>query len=514
MKNLNESRRNFVKLGAMGAGALALGATAASAKEVDAKDVKFDEEYDVIVIGSGYAALAASITSAEKGNKVLMMEKMGRLGGNSVINGGLLAVVGSPKQKAEGVKDSIEIYMKDSMKAGKYINHPELLEVIGKRGKDALKLTQKCGAKYFEKLSHLGGHSVPRTYLSSNASGSGIVQPMIKYLKKLPNATVKRRTNFDDFVMDGDRVVGVKAREGYKFNKKLFDDASENKTGKPKVYKAKKAVVLASGGFSRDKFYRKQQDPRIADNTDSTNQPGATGEVMQKAFGIGATPVHVSWIQFGPWACPDEKGFGAASNFNINATFRYGISVDPKTSKRYMNELADRRTRATAMFKLLKADPKGYPINICDQAGVDKIIPEIAKKAVDVGVVKKFDTLDALAKEYGLNAATLKATVKEYNGYVKAGKDTAEGKPVNEIDGVTIAKAPFYGTRGVPKLHHTMGGLLINTKAQVISSDTKKPIPGLYAAGEITGGTHGASRLGSCSIPDCLTFGMVAGENI
>lgn len=506
------SRRNFMKMSAVGAGMLAA-STAANAMSIDSKEVKYDEEYDVVIIGSGYAALSAAITAAEKGDKVVVVEKMGRIGGNSVINGGLLAVVNNPKQKKEGIKDSIDIYMEDSMKAGRYLNHPDLLRVIGERGNDALKLVEKAGAKFYEKLSHLGGHSVPRTYLSANGSGSGIVLPMIKYFQKNPNGKIKKRTKFDEFVLDGDRVVGVKVREKYKFNKKLTDDDSENTSGKVKYYKAKKGVILASGGFSRDKFLREQQDPRIPADTDSTNQPGATAGAMMKAFELGAVPVHLTWIQFGPWACPDEKGFGAASNFNINATFRYGISVNPKLGTRFMNELADRRTRAQAMFKVTK-ETNAYPVNICDQAAVDKIIPEIAEKALKSGVVKKFDTIDALAAEYKIPAAELKKTIKSYNSFVKAGKDTDQGKPVEKTEGVQILKAPFYGTRGVPKLHHTMGGLKIDTKARVISSATKKPIPGLFAAGEITGGTHGASRLGSCSIPDCLVFGMVAGENI
>lgn len=510
----NLSRRNFVRMGAVGAGMLAVGSTVAGAKSLDSKDVKYDEEFDVVVIGSGYAALSAAITSAEKGNKVVVVEKMGRIGGNSVINGGLLAVVNNPKQKKEGIKDSIDIYMEDSMKAGRYINHPDLLRVIGERGNDALKLVERCGAKFYEKLSHLGGHSVPRTYLSSNGSGSGIVLPMIGHFQKLPNGEIKKRTKFDEFVLDASgKVVGVQVREKYKFDQKAKDDDSENKSGKVKYYKAKKGVILATGGFSRDNFLREQQDPRIPSDTDSTNQPGATAGAMMKAFELGAIPIHLAWIQFGPWACPDEKGFGAASNFNINATFRYGISVNPKTGVRYMNELADRRTRAEAMFKLIK-ETNSYPINICDQSAVDKIIPEITEKALKSEVVKKFDTIDALAAEYGIPASELKKSIKTYNGFVAANKDTEFGKPVEKTEGVQILKAPFYATKGVPKLHHTMGGLKINTKAQVISSATKEPIPGLFAAGEITGGTHGASRLGSCSIPDCLVFGMVAGENI
>ncbi len=507
----NKSRRDFVKLGVAGAGALALGTSAVAG--VDEKKVKYDAEYDVIVVGSGFAALAAGIKAAKKGYSVLMIEKMGRLGGNSTINGGLFTVVNSKKQKAEGIKDSKELFMKDTLKAGLNINHTDLLETIVDRSKDALALTEECGAKYRKKLEHLGGHSIPRSYQTSNGSGSGIVLPMIKTFEKLPKTKIIKRCKFDDFVMDGDRVAGVIAREKYRFNPKLYSDDLENKSGKKRVYKAKKGVVLASGGFCRDKFYRKQQDPRLHAGVDSTNQPGATAEVLLRAFDIGAVPVQVSWIQFGPWACPDEKGFGVTAFFNVVANFRYGISVDPRTGKRYMNELADRKTRADAMFKVMDTKKDIYPINLSDSVAVAKLLPKHRDKPLEAGVIKKFNTIDELAKFYKIPVAELKKTIKAYNDGVKKGKDEF-GKPVKTLGGATISKPPFYGTRGTPKLHHTMGGLKINTKAQVISTKTQKPIPGLYAAGEITGGTHGASRLGSVAITDCLTFGMIAGENI
>ncbi len=506
----NESRRNFVKLGAVAAGAVALSAVNASADE---KSPKYDGEYDVIVIGSGFAGLAAGIKAQQKGYKVLMIEKMGRLGGNSTINGGVFTVVNSEKQKKEGIKDSKDLFLKDTLKAGLNINHTELLETIVKRSKDALALTEQCGAKYREKLEHLGGHSVPRSYQTDNGSGSGIVRPMLKYFEKLPNTKILKRTKFDDFVMEGDRVVGVKVREKYRFDSKLYSDDLENKSGVKKVYKAKKGVVLASGGFCRDKFYRQQQDPRLHKDVDSTNQPGATAGVLLKAFDIGAVPVQVSWIQFGPWACPDEKGFGVTALFNVAANFRYGISVDPRTGKRYMNELADRKTRSDAMFKVMDTQKDIYPINLSDSTAVDKLLPHHREKPLKAGVVKKFNTIDELAKAYKIPVDQLKKTIKAYNDGVKANKDEF-GKPVHTLGGATISKPPFYATRGVPKLHHTMGGLKINSKAQVISAKTQKPIPGLYAAGEITGGTHGASRLGSVAITDCLTFGMIAGENV
>ena len=512
MEKSKLSRRDALK-GVASLGLLAGASTLMANESPKAKDVKFDESYDVVVIGSGFAGLAASIRAAQRGNSVLMIEKMGRLGGNSVINGGVFTVVNSKKQKQEGIKDSKELFMKDCLKAGLNLNHKELLGTIADRSHEALKITLDCGAEYRPKLEHLGGHSVPRSYSTANGSGAGITIPMTKTLEGMKNVKIVRRTKFDDFVLDGDRVIGVVVREKYKFNPDLYSDDWENKSGKKKIIKANKGVILASGGFCRDKFYRQQQDPRLDPGYDSTNHPGATAGVLLKAFDIGATPVQVSWIQFGPWACPDEKGFGTSAMFNVNGTFRYGISVDPRNGKRYMNELADRKTRADAMFNMISTKDDIYPINICDDTPVQNMLPVHRDKPIAAGVVKKFNTIDELAAYYKIPAKALKETIAKYNAGVKAGKDEM-GKPVNMLGGATISKAPYYAVRGVPKLHHTMGGLKINTKAQVISARNGKPIPGLYAAGEITGGTHGASRLGSVAITDCLTFGMIAGENV
>ncbi|PSM52267.1 flavocytochrome c [Campylobacter blaseri] len=511
----NISRRDMLKMSVVGAGALALSSVNANAAENE-KAVKFDEEWDVVIIGSGFAGLSAGITAAKRGNKVLILEKMGRIGGNSVINGGIFAVPNNDLQKKEGIEDSNERFIADCMKAGLNINHVDLLTQIANRANDVYKLTLECGAQYRDRLEIAGGHSVPRTFSTANGSGSGIVHPMVDYFKKMDGVELRTRTKFDEFILsDSGRVVGLKVREGYKFDSKLLSDDDENTTGEVKYIKAKKGIVLAAGGFCRDVFFRQQQDPRLGPDTDSTNHPGATAGVLLKAFQIGATPVQVSWIQFGPWACPDEKGFGVGSMYNVNASFRYGISVNPKTGKRYMNELADRKTRADAMFRVIGTD-KNYPINICDSEAVKNLLPNHLEKPLEAGILKKFDTLDDLAKNYNIPVKEFKETVAKYNEYVKNEKDVEFGKPLDKtvVNDITISKPPFYAERGVPKLHHTMGGLLIDTKARVISTMTKKPIEGLFAAGEITGGVHGASRLGSVAIADCLTFGMIAGENI
>ena len=510
------SRRDLLKLSMAGAGAIALGAVNAQASAVDAKDVKFDEEWDVIIIGSGFAGLAAGLKAAQKGSKVLILEKMGRIGGNSVINGGGMAVANNPVQAKTNIKDSKELFIADCLKAGLGINHTELLETLVDRGMDAYNFLVENGVQFKEHCAHFGGHSVARSMLTTNDSGSGYIQPMLEKFEgfKDKGCELRRRAKFDDFVMDGERVAGVVIREEYKFDTNLYSDDLENTSGTKKTLKAKKGVVLAAGGFCRDKFYRKLQDPRIPDDVDSTNHAGATAGVLLKAFEIGAYPVQVDWIQFGPWASPDEKGFGAAPILTQQGTFKYGIAVDVRTGKRFMNELADRKTRADAEFKILREDPKAYPITFADAKMAFKDLSEevISKGMASGKVVGECASLDEIASKYGVPADALKESVKKYNEGVRAKKDEL-GKQESALSEINEA-GPFYVIRLSPKPHHTMGGLKINEKAEVISSKTNKPIPGLYAAGEITGGTHGASRLGTVAITDCIVFGMIAGENL
>ncbi len=516
MKENNISRRDALKIGAIGTLA-AFGATTANAEVKKAKDVKFDAEYDVIVIGSGFAGLAAAAKAAQRGLKVLVVEKMGRLGGNSVINGGAFAVPNNEDQKKFGIKDSKKIFVKDCLKAGLGINHVDLLETIADRANDTFKFAIECGAKFQtgKEPSWFGGHSVPRTYVTNNSSGSGIIHPMAKFVENLQGCEIVRRVKFDEFVLDDDgKVVGILARKGYRFDKKALSDDRENKGGKKVAYKAKRGVVLASGGFSADKIYRKLQDPRLSYDQDATNHSGATAGALLEAFKIGAFPIHVGWIQQGPWASPDERGFGIAPLLTQQGLFKFGIAVDVRNGKRFMNELADRKTRADAEYVILHEDAKAYPVAIGTKNTFAVQIVSFVEKGLKTGVMKKFNTLDELAKNYGIPADELKKTVKKYNKGVRDGVDEF-GKPVKAFKDQCIEdKGPYYAIRLVPKPHHTMGGVKIDTKARVISADTLKPIPGLYAAGEVTGGTHGASRLGSCAITDCLTFGMIAGENI
>ncbi|MCD8213703.1 MAG: FAD-binding protein, partial [Campylobacter sp.] len=278
-----------------------------------------------------------------------------------------------------------------------------------------------------------------------------------------------------------------------------------------KFIKAKNGIVLASGGFSNDKFFRQLQNPAIEPTIDSTNHLGATAGAMIEAFKIGALPVLTGWILYSHSKSPDEKGNGVSTAF-AGASLTYGMSVNPKTGKRYVNELTVRRLINEAMFNVIGKDAN-YPIHVADSQAVGMMKAGALEKSLQAGIVKKFDTLEELAKAYNINADEFLKEVKRYNGFVASGKDEDFDKPMKATEKISIAKAPFYAMRGTPKLHSTMGGVKINAKSQVLGYDGK-PIAGLYAAGEVTGGVYGTSRLGNIGTLSCLAFGMIAGENI
>lgn len=458
----------------------------------------WDEEYDIIVVGSGFAGLGAAIEAKLKGANVIVIEKMRTPGGNSAISGGLFAAAGSPLQEKAGVQDSPELMLKDMLEAGTGLNHRELAKIVADQSASALQWTiDYLGVTYKDNLNHLGGHSVPRTYITANGTGSGIIQPMLNSCRKL-GIPIRLKTQFVQFVSnDSGRVEGVQIQPDYHFPHKG--------SGNVLKLRAKKAVILATGGFGNDIRFRTIQDPRLTENIDSTNHMGATAEGLTAALSVGASPIQLCWIQLGPWASYDEKGWGVGSMFTLLAGFPYGIMVDANTGKRFVNEMSDRRLRTDAMLLQNRT-----PVAIVGSEGVK--YATTLEKCLKRGVVRKFESLEELAHANMIPLAPLLETIENYNVYLMHGRDTEFGKPFTS-DLKAIEKPPFYSIRLLPKVHYCMGGVQINTHAQVLSISAGSPIPGLYAAGEVTGGIHGASRLGSNSIVDCLVFGRIAGAS-
>ena len=433
----------------------------------------------------------------------MLLEKMPAYGGNSAINGGAFAVAGSPLQEKEGIKDSPELMLQDMIKSGRGLSHVDLLKNIVYGTRPAFDFTVKYGVKYKPFVQHFGGHSVPRIMQTIESTGGGITRPLVEAAKKLGVDMHLGCAVTDHILNDEGRVIGVKVLERHDYRK-------EN-SGVPQVYGARKGDVAATGGFSQNVAFRMQQDPTLGPNLESTNHPGATGEVLQNMLAIGALPIQLDQIQLGPWSSPDERGFGLVSQFNTIAGFPKGIMVDKRTGRRFVNELADRKARSDAILKQLDENGKPvYPICFTDSVGVKQA--QTLKNGLKYGVIKKFDTLGELADAYGIPKEALIKQVEEFNAYVREGKDKQFDRPLALA--IEIKQAPFYAARVWPKVYYCMGGVGITKNAEVLNVRTQKPIPGLYAAGEVTGGTHGASRLGGCAIADGLVTGRVAGDAV
>lgn len=133
---------------------------------------EWDEQIDVLVVGSGFAGLAAAITAAEAGASVLVIEKMNSIGGNSKMSGGAVAAVGNPKQAAAGIDDSVELFTRDVLAAGGGTNDEQLVRAMGEQSWSAVRWTiDQFGVTYHDLLKQRGGHSVPRTYVATGGIG-------------------------------------------------------------------------------------------------------------------------------------------------------------------------------------------------------------------------------------------------------------------------------------------------------------------------------------------------------
>jgi flavocytochrome c len=458
----------------------------------------WDEKTDIIVIGSGLAGLAAAIEAAQAGASVIVLEKMKVIGGNTRISDGALAAPGNYLQKRRGIADSPELFYDDMLRAGLNLNHPQLVRIFAERAAETIEWTRKeLGVKYLDRLDRFGGHSVARSLTTKSHLGADIVKAQTARLNEL-GVEIRTRCLLTDFIADRSRktIYGINIRAGYHF--------PDENSGAGKKMGANRGVILATGGFGNDLPFCKLQRPGLDESIQSTNHRGATAEGMVAALKMGALPVHLSWIQMGPWGCPDEKAYGKGARFASYSVFPAGILIDPASGCRFVNEWGDRRERSEAMLSA------GHPcIGIVDSNGAQKDA-ESLKDCLKRGRVKGFENLSDLAQAYGIPLAALNQTLNAYNTAIAAGRTDAFGKPLGP-DTPLLKMPPFYAMRLWPKLHYTPGGIGINSKAQVINLQGQ-PIPRLFAAGEVCGGIHGASRLSSCALTECLIFGRIAGQ--
>ena len=311
-------------------------------------------------------------------------------GGNSIISDGGFAACCTEEQKRAGFSDSRDLFFRDIMKAGLGINNPELVRILVNNSKEAYEWSRDyLGVKYLDRLDIFGGHSVHRCFTADRITGHTIIKKQIEKAGEL-GIEIRFKSCFRNFIKNSSgRIEGISVEEGY--------DYKEKKKGEIKKYRAVKAVIIAAGGFGSDVKFRSSQDPRLTEDISATTQPFSTAQPLKEALKAGAAPVQLSHIQTGPWASPDEKGYGDGPSFSEYIVFQYGLIVDPETGRRFVNELADRKTLSDAILD------RGHPcIGIADSGAVAVSGWDIGK-CLKKGVVKEFTSLSDLASEYSIN---------------------------------------------------------------------------------------------------------------
>ncbi len=441
------------------------------------------ETADVVVIGAGSAGMNAAISAKRAGANVVILEAHSYAGGNSMLAAGGYNAVGTPQQakKIGGAdKDSVQAYVEDTMKGGRGKNDPALVKILAEESAGGVKWLEDMGADLSE-VKRSGGARVDRTH---RPAGGMSVGPHI--------VDVLRHQSAKD---------GVAPRLNSRAVKILLDDnkkvAGVIVHGKHSGYYkiAAKAIVLATGGYGMNQDMIAVYRPTFVGMT-SSNNVTSNGDGVKMALEAGASMTDIDWVQAHPTVGKDSRILISETVRGVGA-----IMVNVKGA-RFVNELT---TRDRASDAILKQPTKSawlvFDKQLYDSAkmvrGFDKL-----------GMLKQADSIEGLAKAAGMDPAVLAKTVSDYNRYRAAKKDEAFGRPDMPL---SIEKGPFYAVHIAPGIHHTMGGVAINTESQVLDIQSR-PIPGLYAAGEVTGGVHGFNRLGGNAVADTVVFGRRSGE--
>lgn len=515
-------------------------------KKTDAKSsdkaLPLETQADVIIVGGGGAGMVAAATAVERGAKVIVLEKMAMLGGNTARSEGNMSAMDPNPEKlldmTQAVRDIVTKYtsMKPCCKAvadlqetvkkqlaahdaagKKYIfDSPELFALQTIEGGDChsdpklvLTMTQNATAamNWLESQSDMTWFHVPRHWIDVGIGGlyprgqwprqadgktpistyDAYIAPLAKKVKAA-GSTIYTSMKVTEIERDpSGRVTGVKAVDV---------------KGAPHIFSGKN-VILAAGGYGANlQMVKKYNNISVIA---TSNQPGTTGEVLEAAVKAGAALEGMQWIQIHPHGNPK------------NGELESAIAGRPQDTP-YVNKLGlrfvDETGRRDEISHGILEQPGQVVYSIFDQETINqkKVRDDLMQIALSHGYAYKADTLEDLAKAAGIDEKGFAQTMKAYNA-AAAAQDTKGLSVPKILIGMPVTKAPFYAVPLTTTIHHTMGGLRINEKTQVLD-DKGNPIPGLYAAGEITGGIHGGNRLGRNALTDLLVFGHIAGLEV
>lgn len=455
---------------------------------------------DVVIVGGGGSGLAAAVSALQNGaNRVVIVEKLGFLGGSTNVSGGAYNAADPERQKPQGIEDSIQKHYDQTLKGGHNVGTPELIRYLTENTLDSLHWLEGMGMQMKKKIGTATGALWQRSHYPVKPAGTGYINTLKDQLDKAgTRVVILTETQAKSLIKNSKgEVVGVKA-----MHKK-----------QPVTINAK-AVVMATGGFGANIEFRQSVNNGVWKEVVldkkigcSNITPAAQGDGLVMGRKIGADVIGLSDIQLHPNGTP---GTGLFQDIATSGRNRIFVNTD---GNRFVNEGAARDTLCKAIFAnggqyWLVMNHLRYP----NKAAIDKYGISM-NDMLTLGRVKEAATLEEAAKIMNVNLVNLQASIDEYNKAVRheVQKDKY-GFSSNNTEDKPLTEGPWYVCPKVPSVHHTMGGLHINTKAEVLGKDGK-PIKGLYAAGEVTGGIHGANRLGGNAIADIMTFGRLAGRS-
>lgn len=436
---------------------------------------------DIVVIGAGGAGMSAAIQAVQNGaTNVVIVEKTGMAGGNTTRSTGGLNASETTFQDRDGIEDSNQLFIDDTMKGGKNINDPELVKYMAENSAEALYWVNDMGAD-LTVVGLFGGASVKRIHRPSDTSAVGpvLVKTLLSVVEK-NNIPVLYNTKAEEIITDANGAVsGVKVTDAegtYTINCK--------------------AVIIATGGFGANSEMVEKLNANLK-GFGTTNVAAATGDGIAMGTAIGAATVDMEQIQTHPTVHPETQ------TMYTEAVRGNGAIIVNKEGARFTNEMGTRDVVSAAILE----QTDGQAWLIFDEA-VRKSLKAI-EGYISAGIVFQSETIEGLAAEIGADPATLSATMAKFADDVKAGNPDEFGREGLELP---LTEANFYACKVAPAIHHTMGGLKINTAAEVLNEEGNA-IAGLFAAGEVTGGVHGANRLGGNAVTDIVVFGKAAGTS-